>query len=117
MAAALRVAGIDHHLRYGSPDFDERNNFIDPVLRMWNVPTADPTVYFGYAGFFNWLIFLPVGLGKAWGGEVGAYVAARLVVALFGTLSVWLVYAASRRLTGETAALAAAALLAVARIE
>jgi len=115
-AAALRLAGIGHHLRYGAPDFDERNNFVDPVLRMWSVPTADPTVYLGYAGFFNWLIFLPVGLGKAVAGETGAYVAARLVVALFGILSVWLVYVAARRLTGEWPALAGAALLAVARI-
>jgi 4-amino-4-deoxy-L-arabinose transferase-like glycosyltransferase len=117
VAAALRVAGIDHHLRAGAPEFDERNNFIDPVLRMWRVPTLDPTVYAGYAGFFNWLILLPVGLGQALGGEVGAYIAGRAVVAAFGTLSVWLVYRAARAIGGEVPALAAAALLAIARVE
>jgi 4-amino-4-deoxy-L-arabinose transferase-like glycosyltransferase len=116
-AAVLRFAGLDHHLRYGAPDFDERNNFIEPVLRMWWAGTPDPTVYMGYAGFFNWLIFLPVGLGNRLAGEPGAYLAGRAVVAAFGTLSVWLVYRGVRDSGGVSVALAAAALLAVSRVE
>src|SRR5689334_6771375 len=73
-AASLRLAGIEHHLQHGAPQFDERNNFVDPILKMWATRSADPTVYMGYAGFFNYLAFLPVGIGHRTAGEVGAYV-------------------------------------------
>jgi 4-amino-4-deoxy-L-arabinose transferase-like glycosyltransferase len=116
-ASTLRLVGIDHHLARGSPDFDERNNFVDPVLEMWRLGSPNPTVYSGYPGFFNYLIFFPVGLGNRLGGEVGAYTAARLVVALFGILSVVLLYVLARRLWGPPAALFGAALLAFSRGE
>ncbi|HEY3121621.1 MAG TPA: glycosyltransferase family 39 protein, partial [Vicinamibacteria bacterium] len=118
LAALLRFAGIGHHLRYGGPEFDERHNFVDPVLRMWDSRSADPTVYNGYPGFFNYVAFVPVGLGRRLAGDRGATLAARGLVAGFGTLSVALAYGLGRRLHGGTwAALAGAALLAVSRLE
>ena len=117
LAAFLRFAGIDHHVRRGSPAMDEQNNIVLPVLDMWSKPTANPGVRIGYSGFFNYLAFLPVGLGERWGEEAGAYVAGRGLVACFGVLSVFLVYRLARELTGEGTALLAAGLMAVSRGE
>lgn len=116
-AACLRFAGITHHLARGVPEFDERTNFVDPILRMWHLRTLDPTVNIGYAGFFNWLLFLPVVVGNALGGDVGAYGAARGVVAALSAASVFLVHRLGRRLLGSGPALFAAALLAVCPLE
>jgi hypothetical protein len=117
-AAALRFVGLGHHLRYGGPEFDERHNFVDPVLRMWDHRSPDPTVYNGYPGFFNYVAFLPVVLGRSLAGERGAYLAARGVAAAAGTLSVLLAYWLGRSWHGgEATALAGAALLAVSRLE
>ena len=116
-AAWSRFVGIDHHLRRAGADFDEANNFVEPVLRMWSQPTLDPTVYTGYPGFFNWLAFLPIGAGQKWGGEVGAFVAGRALTAAASVLSVWLAYALVGRLAGAYAGLLAAALLALSRGE
>jgi hypothetical protein len=118
LAALLRFVGLGHHLRHGGPEFDERHNFVDPVLRMWDSGSPDPTVYNGYPGFFNYLAFLPVGLARRLGGERGAYLAARGLAASAGTLSVLLAYLLGRRWHGgEWTALAGAALLAVSRLE
>jgi dolichyl-phosphate-mannose--protein O-mannosyl transferase len=74
-------------------------------------------VHSGYPGLFNWLVFLPMGLASRHGGEAGATVAGRAVVASFATLNVWLLYLVARRPWGEWAALLAAALLAFSRSE
>jgi hypothetical protein len=85
---------------------------------MWDSRSPDPTVYNGYPGFFNYLAFVPVGLGRRLGGERGAYLAARGLAAAAGTLSVLLAYWLGRLWHGgERAALAGAALLAVSRLE
>src|SRR5436190_290063 len=76
-AAALRLAGLTHHLARGGPEYDERTIFVEPVLRMWRTGSLDPTVYTGYAGFFNHLIALPVALGLRLGAETGAATAVK----------------------------------------
>jgi len=114
-AAVLRFAGIAHHLAADPFDFDETNNFIEPIGRMWRSGSADPTVYSGYPGLFNWLAFLPVGLGRRLSVHTGAYVAARAVVATFGVLNVLLLHRLSRKAVGAGAALFAACLLAFSR--
>src|SRR5207247_1862928 len=87
------------------------------VLRMWRTGSLDPTVYTGYAGFFNHLIALPVALGLRLGAETGAATAARAVVAGFGVVSVALACLLARPQTGGHGALLAAALLAVSPLE
>ena len=116
-AAALRLAGLTHHLARGGPEYDERTIFVEPVLRMWRTGSLDPTVYTGYAGFFNHLIALPVALGLRLGAETGAATAARAVVAGFGVVSVALACLLARPQTGGHGALLAAALLAVSPLE
>jgi len=117
VAAGLRLAGVSHGLSRGGPAFDERNNFVDPILRMWTARSPDPTVYAGYAGFFNYLAFLPVGVGDRLAGEVGAYTAARGLGAVFGVLSVLTLYQLARAVAGAGAGLFAAALLSVSPLE
>src|SRR5687767_5093970 len=92
VAAALRFAGIAHHLARAGPEYDERTIFVEPVLRMWRTGSLDPTVYTGYAGFFNHLAAIPVAAGLRLGGETGAAVAARGLVAAFGVVSVALAH-------------------------
>ncbi len=117
LAAALRFAGIEHHVVRGAADFDEQNNFLRPIERMAREGSLDPTVYQGYAGFFNWLAAGPVLLGERLGGYAGAALGARSLVAAFGVLNVLLAWLAARRLAGPAAGLFAAALLAVSRLE
>ncbi len=113
-ATALRVAGIGHHLLHDAMDFDEMNNFVEPMMKMLRTGSPDPTVYSGYPGFFNWLAFLPTALGKRVAGSYGAFLGARLVVAAFGVVNVLLVYLLCRRWTGAAGpALLAAGLMAV----
>src|SRR6059036_2533461 len=116
-AAALRLAGLTHHLARAGPEYDERTIFVEPVLRMWRTRSLDPTVYTGYAGFFNYLVAIPVALGLRLGAETGAAAAARGVVAAFGVLSVGLAYGLARGYVGTWAGLLAAALLAVSPLE
>ena len=116
-AAALRFAGITHHLARAGPEYDERTIFVEPVLRMWRTGSLDPVVYTGYAGFFNHLVALPVALGLRVAGETGAAAAARGMVAAFGVLSVGLAYALARHHAGVGAGLLAATLLAVSPLE
>lgn len=116
-AAALRFAGITHHLYRAGPEYDERTIFVEPVLRMWRTGSLDPTVYTGYAGFFNHLVAIPVALGLWRGGETGAAAAARGVVAAFGVVSVGLAYGLAQRLAGPGGGLLAAALLAVSPLD
>lgn len=115
VAAALRFAGIDHHLAHDPMDFDEMNNFVEPILKMWRTGSPNPTVYSGYPGFFNWLAFLPVVVGQRMGGGYGAYVGARGLVACFGVANVWLTYRLCRASLGLGPALLGAALMAVSR--
>lgn len=114
-AAALRVAGIEHHLANDPSDFDEMHNFVVPILRMWKTGTADPSVYSGYPGFFNYLAFLPVVVGHRLAGQFGAFLGARLLVAAFSVLNVALLYRLCRSFAGTAVALFAAALLAFSR--
>jgi hypothetical protein len=114
-AAALRFAGIDHHLAHDPMDFDEMNNFVEPILKMWRAGSPNPTVYSGYPGFFNWLAFVPVVIGQRLAGGYGAYVGGRAIVACFGVANVWLVYRLCRPWLGLGPALLGAALMAVSR--
>src|SRR5215470_14244152 len=116
-AALLRCAGLGRDVRRGSPTPDEWVNFVGPVHEMWEARSLDPHVHAGYPGLFNWIVWLPMGVGERHGGEAGATVAARAVVASFATLNVLLVYLLARRPWGEWAALLAAALLAFSRSE
>jgi 4-amino-4-deoxy-L-arabinose transferase-like glycosyltransferase len=116
-AAALRFAGITHHLARAGPEYDERTIFVEPVLRMWRTRSLDPTIYTGYAGFFNHLAAIPVAVGQRLGAETGAAAAARGLCAVFGVVSVALAHALARRHAGGAAALLAAALLAVSPLE
>ncbi|MBN2369599.1 MAG: glycosyltransferase family 39 protein [Vicinamibacteria bacterium] len=117
LAGFFRFYGIDHDLRRAGAEFDEAHNFVSPILRMWNDRSFDPQVYSGYAGAFNYLAFAPVIAGHALGGEVGAFVAARALVAVFGTGCVALLFLLARREFGLTPALVAAILLTFSRID
>lgn len=114
-AALLRFAGLGHHLAHDPMDFDEMNNFVEPILKMWRTGSPDPTVYSGYPGFFNWLAFLPVLAGQRLAGAYGGYVGGRALVACFGVANVWLAYRVCRAFVGPGAALFGAALMAVSR--
>lgn len=116
-AALLRFVGLGRDVRRGSPTPDEWVNFVGPVGEMWNARSFDPHVHSGYPGLFNWVVFLPMGLASRQGGEAGATVAARAVVASFATLNVLLLYLVARKPWGDWAALLAAALLAFSRSE
>jgi hypothetical protein len=117
VASALRFAGITHHLARAGPEYDERTIFVEPVLRMWRTGSLDPTIYTGYAGFFNHIAAIPVGVGFWLGAETGAAAAARGLVAAFGVMSVALVHGLARHHAGPAAGLLAAALLAVSPLE
>ncbi len=116
-AAALRFVGLGQDIHRGSPTPDEWENFVGPVALMWDARSPDPNVHGGYPGLFNWVVFLPMGLGQRLGGEAGATLAARIVVASFATANVLLLYLLVRRSWGDWAALLAAALLACSRSE
>lgn len=116
-AAVLRVVGIDRDLRHGAPTPDESTNFVAPVMRMWEERTLNPHVHAGYPGLFNLVAFLPMGAGRALGGETGACLAGRLLVAAASTLNVLLLFLLVRPLWGAGAALLGAALLAASRSE
>lgn len=116
-AACLRFVGVSHHLRRGTGVFDEGNNFVAAVLGMWTMHSADPHVYSGYAGFFNWMLFLPMGLGERLYGEPGAYLAGRFLVATFSVVNVLLMALVVKQRAGAAAALFGAALLAASRGE
>ena len=96
-AALLRFVGLGGDVRRGSPTPDEWVNFVGPVGQMWDARSLDPHVHSGYPGLFNWVVFLPMGLAARHGGEAGATVAARAVVASFATLNVLLWRTAERR--------------------
>ncbi|MCU0241086.1 MAG: glycosyltransferase family 39 protein [Vicinamibacteria bacterium] len=84
---------------------------------MWRDHTPDPTVCSGYAGFFNYLLLLPVGIGWTLGGINGAFVAGRAFVAATSVASVALAFAYCRRKAGVPAAWLAAALMTFSRVE
>jgi 4-amino-4-deoxy-L-arabinose transferase-like glycosyltransferase len=116
-AALLRGVGLDQDLRRGAPTPDEWTNFVGPVLRMWEARSLDPAVNGGYPGLFNWIVLLPMGLGARLGGEAGACLAGRVVVAAFSVLNVLLLFRLVRPDYGTGAALLGAALLAFSRSE
>jgi hypothetical protein len=117
VAALLRFYALDHDLKRTSPDFDEMHNFVDPILRMWRTGSFDPQVYSGYPGAFNYLAFVPVAMGAKLGGEYGAYVGGRALIAAVGVLTVLLVYLVGRRALGFGPAMMAAALVTVSRAD
>jgi len=118
LAAGVRLVGLGHELRAGSgPMIDEVNNFVEPTLKMWVRHSPDPTVCSGYPGFFNYLIFVPVGLGRRFAGHEGAYLAARGFIAAVSVLNVILISVLVRRLVGAGAAVFAASLFALSRGE
>jgi hypothetical protein len=114
-SALLRFVGIDHGLRRGEPLPDEFENFISPVMGMWDRGSADPDHRTGYPGLFNYLAFLPMGIGRRLDGATGACLAGRVLVAAFGTLNVFLLYRVVRPVWGVGAALLGAALLGLSR--
>ena len=116
-AALLRFVGLDHGLRRGDPLPDEYHNFIAPVLGMWDSRSPDPDVHAGYPGLFNYLAFLPMGIGRRLDAWNGAAVGGRALVAAFGTLNVFLVFRLVQPVWGAAAALFGAALLALSRSE
>lgn len=116
-AALLRFAGLGQDLRRGPPTPDEWENFVGPVRQMWDARSPDPNVHGGYPGFFNWIAFLPMGVGLRLDGEAGACLAGRALVAAFGTLNVLLLFLLVRPNWGAAAALVGAALLASSRSE
>ena len=114
LAAALRLTGLGWGLRH-RPDLDERW-FVENVGRMLAARDLDHRFY-EYPGLFFYflapvLAFLhPPDFGS------GAYLAARVVVALFGVASVGLTYLLGARLAGRGAGLASALFVAVSPVE
>ena len=117
VAALLRFVGLDQGLRRGEPLPDEYHNFIAPVLGMWDSGSADPDVKAGYPGLFNYIAFLPMGIGRRLMSWNGAALGGRALVAAFGTLNVFLLFRLVRPVWGTASALFGAALLAVSRSE
>jgi len=100
-AAVPRYLGIGAGLEHASAMVDERNNFVEPIRRMQIERTWNPTVYSGYPGFFNWLLYFPVTRGLSAGGDQGGYVAGRLVTATASTLNAALIFWLLLRLTSS----------------
>ena len=101
-AAVPRYLGRWSAVEYTAPMVDERNNFVEPIRRMQIERTWNPTVYSGYPGFFNWLLYFPVTRGLAVAGDSGGYIAGRLVTATASTLNVALIFWLLLRLTSSS---------------
>ncbi len=124
-ALALRLRNIDHGLPLVF-DLDENRHFVRPALNMFD--SALNPHYFQNPSALTDLFHLIFRFGFRQGfpfGEHGlldgyradptrAFVAARVAVALIGTLGVWLVYRLGARCFDRRTGLVAAALLAVA---
>jgi hypothetical protein len=114
LGAALRFIGISHGLRH-LPHSDEQV-FVENVVQMVSTGDWDHRFY-TYPGLF----FYFLGAGIAWLGPErwhgsDAYLLARAMVAVVGTLNVAIAHFVGCRLVGRWAGLAAAALLAVAPV-
>jgi hypothetical protein len=100
-AAVPRYLGNWNGVKYTAPMVDERNNFVEPIRRMQIERSWNPTVYSGYPGFFNWLLYFPVTRGLAAAGDSGGYIAGRLVTATASMLNVALIFWLLLRLTSS----------------
>jgi Dolichyl-phosphate-mannose-protein mannosyltransferase len=124
-ALALRLRNIDHGLPLVF-DVDEHRHFVRPALHMFD--SALNPHYFQNPSALTDLFHLIFRVGFRQGFPFGqrglldgyradptsAFVAARVAVALIGTLGVWLVYRLGARCIDRRTGLVAAALLAVA---
>jgi len=119
MAFALRVWGAKHGLPYAY-NADENAHFVTRAIGMF-VTGGDPEYYVNPAAYTNVLhIVLSVWFGGREGvsetfashpGEV--FLVARVTAAALGTVAIWLLYLAGKRLFDARTGLLAAALLAV----
>lgn len=115
MAAALRFVGLGSGLRH-TPEHEERL-FVEPVGKMLLRHDLNHRFY-EYPGLFLYLLLPAVGVfAPGYPPGPDAYLAARVVVAVFGVASVGLVFLLARRLAGSLAGLGAALLLAVSPME
>jgi hypothetical protein len=119
VALALRVWGAKHGLPYAY-NADENAHFVPHAIGMF-VTGGDPEYYVNPAAYTNvlYLVF------SVWfGGRDGVsktfaahpeevFLVARVTAAVLGTIAVWLLYAAGKRLFDARTGLLAAALLAV----
>ena len=111
LAAALRFAGLGYEVRH-PPHYDDRV-FVNNVIEMLAAGDADHR-YYEYPGLFFYLLALPIGAVRPERmDDPSAYLAARALVAVFGVVSVALVYQVGCRIAGRGVGLAAALLLAV----
>jgi 4-amino-4-deoxy-L-arabinose transferase-like glycosyltransferase len=111
VGGALRFTALGWGLRH-TPHIDERY-FVENVSAMLASGDLDHRFY-EYPGLFFYLLY-PVFAALEPGSRTGAtgYLAARALVAAFGTLNIGLAFLVARRWLGKTAALTAAAFLAV----
>ncbi len=114
VAAALRFTALGWGLRH-LPHNDERA-FVESVAEMLAAGDLNHR-FLQYPGLFSYLLASVLVFLPAPQTSPQAYLAARAVNASFGVLSVLLTYLLGRRLAGERAGLAAAALLAVSPVE
>jgi 4-amino-4-deoxy-L-arabinose transferase-like glycosyltransferase len=120
LALALRLWHLDHGLPYAY-NADEELHFVPVAVNMFG-GSLNPR-YFENPPALTYLLFLVFKLRFGFGRDLiadfradpeAAYLTARVVVALIGTLVVGLVYWAGARFADRRAGLAAAALMAVA---
>ena len=119
VAFALRVWGAKHGLPYAY-NADENAHFVPHAIGMF-VTGGDPNYYVNPAAYTN---VLYVVFSVWFGGREGVsrtfashpeevFLVARVTAAVLGTVAIWLLYAAGKRLFDRRTGLLAAALLAV----
>ena len=115
VAAALRFTGLGWGLRH-KPHMDEED-FVLNVGLMLSRGDLDHR-YYEYPGLFFYILYPVLGLlGVGAAPGLGAYLAARGVVATFGVANVLLLYVLGSRIAGARAGLVAAALLAFSPVD
>ncbi len=118
-AFALRVWGARHGLPYAY-NADENAHFVPHAIGMF-VSNGDPGYYVNPAAYTHLLsIIFDVyfggreGVSRAYAADPGqVFLVARVTAAVLGTVAVWMVYLAGKRLFDRRTALLGAALLAV----
>lgn len=111
VGAGLRFAGLTYDVRH--PQTYDDQVFVNNVIEMVRAGDADHR-YYEYPGLFFYLLAIPI----AWVqptrlDDPSAFLAARIVVATFGVLSIFLLYLVGTRLADRSVGLASALLLAV----
>jgi hypothetical protein len=115
LAFALRVPGLAHGLRHLPQQFERI--FGLSVWQMVEARDFDQRNYL-YPGFFFYLLYGPVALVRAAGLQLpDAYLACRVLVALFSVASVAVTFRLGSTLSGRRVGLLAALLLAVSPLE